>query len=304
MNENYAVLQAAASFVGGEVRTDAAGKADLFVVFEPDTQDKAPAFGGKNRLLMGKYECCERMGGLHSLPLEEPKTGLTFDAAAEAVLQKGLGYHLMTIAEWALLCERGSAEADGRTGQGTKAATGSGTWFYAHSAKWTGVWDAAGNVREWVSGYRTVDGEIQLIPENGAANAEPDELGSQSMLFKAISKSGTFVEPGTEGSLKWRYESGQTWLDVVTKKESASRTAKLEEVRVAEGIQQTALNLLETYGIAPGMKGTISYNTSGERLAAVGACYKDEHAGLRVLCGTYTRKSTPEEVGVRICYTD
>lgn len=302
MNDNYAALKAAAQSVGGEMRLDAGGNADLFVVFAPDGADKAPAFGGKNRLLIGKYECCERLGGLYSLPLEEPKTGMTFEEAAERALVKGLGYHLMTIAEWALLCERGSAKADGRVDQTAGSATGSGTWRFAHNAKWSGVWDAAGNVREWISGYRTADGEIQIIPENGAAEAEPDELGAGSALWRAISKTGEFVAPKTAGTLKWRYESGRTWLDVTTTRENTDRVAKLEEIQIAGSVEQTALNLLEKYGVMPGMSGVLGYNTSGERIAAGGACYKDKSAGLRVLYGVYTRESAPEEVGARVCY--
>lgn len=302
MADNYGTLKAAARSIGGEMLLDAAGQADLFTAFEPTEGDKSPAFGEKLRLLIGKYECCERLGMLCSQPLEQPKTGLTFDAVAALVLQKGLGYHLMTLAEWALLCERGSTKADGVTNQAAKGITGGGTWRFAHNAKWSGVWDAGGNVREWVSGYRTVNGELQIIPGNGAAEAELDELSASSTLWRAISKSGDLVAPGTSGTLKWRYESGKTWLDVTTTAENANRTVKLEDIQVAAGVQQTALNLLEKYGIMPGMSGVISYNTSGERIAAAGACYKDKSAGLRVLCGTYTRESTPEEVGARICY--
>ena len=47
MNDNYAALKAAAQSVGGEMRLDAGGNADLFAAFEPDGADKAPAFGGK-----------------------------------------------------------------------------------------------------------------------------------------------------------------------------------------------------------------------------------------------------------------
>ena len=93
-------------------------------------------------------------------------------------------------------------------------------------------------------------------------------------------------------------------MNTTTVKEDVSYTASLESVLVDESVQQTALNLLEVYGIKPGMRGVLSINTSGERIAAVGACYKDKSPCVRVLCGTYTRGDAPEEVGVRICYVE
>lgn len=300
--DNYEALRAAASLTGGEVLTDARGLPDFFAAFEAPglkTNGKAPG-----RMMMGKYEACERLGGLYSLPLEQPKTGLTFDAAVGLALAKGLGYHLMTIAEWALMVGSADAQAGGHVGTDAPGATGRGAWSYAHNLRWTGVWDAAGNVREWVSGYRTVNGEIQLIPENDAAGCEADELGAESTLWRAIDTAGNFVAPGAADTLKWRYQGGQIILGTTTEIVSASRTGRMESVSVAANVQQTALNLLGAYGLAPGEAGRITINTSGERLAAAGACYLDDTPGVRVICGAYARDSAPAEVGVRICYVE
>ena len=149
-----------------------------------------------------------------------------------------------------------------------------------------------------------MNGEIQIIPENDAAGCERDELSAASTLWRAIDKSGNLVSPGGSDTLKWRYESGQIILGTTTTVENAVRSAKLENVSVAASVQQTALNLLEAYGIKPGLPGMLAINTSGERLAAAGACYLDKSACVRAIYGTYARSSAPQEVGARICYVE
>ena len=299
---NYETLCAAARLTGGEVLTDARGMPDFFAAMDGG----GLTVNGKRvgRLLMGKYEACERAGRLYALPLETPKTGMTFDAAAKSALEKGLGYHLMTLAEWALLCQNADAETGGYVGASAAAQTGRGAWAYAHNARWNGVWDAAGNVREWVSGYRTVDGEIQIIPENDAAGCEIDELSAASTLWRAIDKNGNLVAPGTAETLKWHYQEGYTIIGLTTAKENVARAAAFKDIGTARAIGQTALNVLAKYGIAPGGAGELHYNTSGERLAAAGACYLDKSPTVRKLCGVYTRSSTPTETGVRICFAE
>ncbi len=68
-----------------------------------------------------------------------------------------------------------------------------------------GIWDLNGNVYEWQGGYRTVDGEIQIIPDNNAA--KQISQGSESTLWKAIMPDGSLVDPGTPGTLKWDYSN-------------------------------------------------------------------------------------------------
>ena len=75
---------------------------------------------------------------------------------------------------------------------------------------------------------------------------------------------------GTADTLKWQGKAGQIALNTTTVKEDVSYTASLESVSVDESVQQTALNLLEVYGIKPGMRGVLSINTSGERINCAG----------------------------------
>ena len=82
---NYAALRAAARISGGEILRDARGMPDFFAVLTSDLEVNGQK---PDRLLMGKYEACARLGGLYVLPLESPRTGLTFEAAAALVLEK------------------------------------------------------------------------------------------------------------------------------------------------------------------------------------------------------------------------
>lgn len=303
---NYASAAGAAHLAGGELLLDANRMPDFFSVL-PAGSEKAFTVGGKSvsRILVGKYECAKRNNHLCTVPLEMPAVYMTFDSAVRMAHEKGLGYHLMTISEWAMLCARASVSS-GYVSESQPTVTGSGGWAYAHNERWTGVWDLAGNVREWLSGYRTVNGEIQIIPDNDAAAAEADELGETSTLWRAISADGKLVEPGTAGTLKWStVKSGTstyTYLDTATTVEDSNRYMRLENVKVGGDVGQTALDLLEQYGIRPGMTGMLGYNTGGIRIAAAGGCILDTSAQARVLYGVYTQGMVSSYVGERLCY--
>lgn len=190
-----------------------------------------PAFiiNGKevDGIYISKYQNIIQNGRAYSLPCEDPRASLNFDTARQACEAKGAGWHLMTNAEWAaiaLWCRKNQCmpkgnnnygkdtsettykaiptykDGDGRT---CRVATGTGPLTWSHDGTLEGIWDLNGNVWEWVGGYRTNEGEIQIIPNNDAA-AQVDQSPS-STLWKAIKTDGSLVAPGTAGSLKWDY---------------------------------------------------------------------------------------------------
>ena len=84
-----------------------------------------------------------------------------------------------------------------------RVLTGSGPATWGHDHTKFGIQDLNGNIWEWQTGLRLVDGEIQIIPYNNAALGADCDTGSSSTLWKAISKSGSLVTPGTAGTLKY-----------------------------------------------------------------------------------------------------
>lgn len=164
----------------------------------------------------------------------DPGTSKTFDAAHQHHSQMGPGFHTVTNIEFALMGQLSKAknfqprgnnsygkdysktyetgtptyiDGEGRT---CRTATGSGplSWYMYGSP--FGPADLNGNTWEWCAGMRIVDGEIQIIPNNDAADNTKD-LSATSALWKAIMPDGTLVEPGTPGTLK--YDSSQPLTD-------------------------------------------------------------------------------------------
>lgn len=170
----------------------------------------------------------------YSLPLQDPKVYINFDNARLACERKGAGWHLGTNAEWAwiaLQCRKNGFMPHGNNNFGKdcsyphekgvvtyqytsndmlyngRVATGSGPKSWAHNNDPSGVWDLNGNMYEWVGGFRLVDGEIQILPYNNAADANNPQT-KDSTLWKAILPDGSLVNPGTAGTLKYDYKDG------------------------------------------------------------------------------------------------
>ena len=155
----------------------------------------------------------------------DPRAIVTFDQVLTACKQKGAGWHLMTNAEWALIlnwckangfwprgnnsygrdysrtAEQGEASYLSGTSPG-RVATGTGPLGWSHDGSPFGIFDLNGNVWEWVGGLRLMDGEIQILENNNAADNTKDQSAA-SEKWKAIMPDGSLVEPGTEGTLKY-----------------------------------------------------------------------------------------------------
>ena len=186
--------------------------------------------GGKvlDEIYISKYLNVIEYGRAYSLPGRDPAHTLTIDEARAACAAKGKGWHLLTNAEWCALAhwsvrngtvprgnaafgtdpdrswERGVLAAQPR-GRGLedsmRTLTGSGPDRWNHDGGPWGVSDLAGNVWDWVSGIRTVDGEIQFIPDNDSAMNVDESPGS--LCWRAVLEDGSFVLPGTPGTLKY-----------------------------------------------------------------------------------------------------
>ena len=192
-------------------------------VLEGAPKEPCSAFvvGGKvlDCIYISKYMNVIEYGRGYSLPGRDPAHTLTIDEARAACAAKGKGWHLLTNAEWCALVPRGNASFGGdpdrpwdrgvlsvqRRGRGLEAEmrtlTGTGPDRWNHDGGPWGVSDLAGNAWDWVSGFRTMDGELQFIPDNDSA-MNVDE-SPESPLWRAVLPDGSFAAPGTPGTLKY-----------------------------------------------------------------------------------------------------
>ena len=186
----------------------------------------------KSELFIGMYPASLVDNYAVSLPGMDPANYMDFDSAVTYCKNKGMGWHLMTNAEWALLGALGiktGFQPRGNThwGQhheqkhetGTLAPgaselgvsedekhgrilTGSGPVSWRHDNSPAGIADLVGNVLEWTGGMRLNAGEIQIIKDNDAA-AHSVDMSADSNAWKAILQNGTLVAPGTADTLKY-----------------------------------------------------------------------------------------------------
>jgi hypothetical protein len=184
----------------------------------------------KSEIWIGQHLGLQKDGNLLSLPGVTPTVYGTFDVNRGWAAANGPGWHLMTVAEWsaiALWCwkngtlprgnnaygrdigspwetaTRSDGYAPGDTAGAAMTLTGSGPASWRHNGQPSGIADLNGNLWEWNGGLRLQDGEIQILPNNDAADNTKDQ-SANSPLWKAIKATdGSLVAPGTSGTLKY-----------------------------------------------------------------------------------------------------
>lgn len=290
-------------------------------------------------ILISKYQNVLLANRAYSLPFRAPATGVTFDAAKMFCENKGSGWHLTTNAEYAglaLWCLQDGVPLRGHTGGGGNAlmphergtlmgeytATGSGPASWYHDGTRFGISDLVGNTWEWAAGLRLLNGEIQIIPDNDAA--QHIDQGESSYLWKAILADGTIVAPGSAGTLKFdssaegnpTNEVVQVTGDIIlsTMRDNPHYPWDDLDVEYAYQINQfdaitatiniTVPPLLKLLGIMPSsgmLDGNVFLRNYGDRMAMRGgAC--DGSAGLFALNLMHGRTSAAAHRGFRAAY--
>ena len=308
-------------------------KTTLAELLHTDSSDVHPAFIVEGEVLntvyLGKYSGVLRSSRMYSLPMEEPGYYITFGDAIRYCAAKGAGHHMMTLAERALvllICKKNGYSPKGNNAGGRDAVEktmmgipctydtegnvrhileGTGNSEYFHTGNQRGIYGLNGNVCSWIAGYRTVDGEIQIIPDNDAANNV--EQGENSTLWRAILADGTLTEPGTAGTLKWNYLNGVITLDTVATAENANHSTPFASLAVnTVNLPGGAPLIMKALGLFPDGSDSLAYggamfsvNTGGERMAYAGASYSDGGGSAWSLNGTHERTYAADTVGVR-----
>jgi len=284
-------------------------------VMSGGTTDKLPGFLVENvekKMYVSKFLNIVVNSRAYSLPMKDPKASIDFDTSLAACRAKGAGWGLNTVGLWAAImswCYKNETVPRGNTNYGAshsaahekgtpsymanstqvgRTATGSGPATWYHDLTTTGIADLVGNVCEWTSGMRLVNGEIQIIPYSDALKSSVN-LGAASTEWKAIMPDGSLVDPGTSGTLKYDGETSSSGIRINTEIEfptsgSTSFTKAFGSVAAKSGVDIPPL--LYGLGLAPisgySYSGTMYMkNHEAERLPYRGGGWSDSsNAGL------------------------
>ena len=299
-----------------EVIFDRKGIPDIMVVFTPDELGLPAEIRGKavKEYAISKYPNTLIGGVPYSMPYQQPAVNINHDEAIRLCEAKGPGWHLLTNDEWAALAHqsrkngtlpRGNTdcgknhshpEETGTTYKdnsgSSKTLTGSGpiTWNHDHTAE--GVADMCGNIWEHVGGIRFLNGQVQVIPDNGAAAGADQSKDS---------KEWTPLYTADGDTIYYDVEDGRIGLRPV---EPDSKDYDGVEFRELNGSAIDVPDQLIELGLypAPGYEGTDYFwlDTDGERIVIRGGDWNHgANAGVFYFHGYYSRAYVFWNVGFR-----
>ena len=291
----------------------------------------------KPEIFIGTYQGRIVNGELLSLPNVEPSHSTNYDNFLTAARACGNGHHLITNAEWsavALQCYKNNTQpmgnsyygrssedplltgrrADGLnpgdTSGSARTLTGSGPVQWRHNGKSNGIADLSGNVNEWNSGLRLLNGEIQVIADNNASKLAIN-LGAASTEWKAIDgETGNLVTPNgsgtTVGTIK--YVDGGTADYTI----NGGSFGAIRNLSTTKPVTAVALARLKALCLYPHTENTASYNgdyfgksMTGETLPIRGgAWFNAASAGVFALNLSDARSSTGTRVGARPAFVN
>ena len=302
-----------------EIIFDDRGIPDILVVYTPDELGLPATLKGKavKEYAISKYPNTMIGGRPYSLPYQQPAVNINHDEAIRLCESKGPGWHLITNDEWAALAHQSRKKGTlprGNTDRGKshshpeetgvtfkdasgscKTLTGSGPVTWNHDGTAEGVADMCGNIWEHVGGIRFVDGQVQVIPDNGAA-AGADQSKDSPEWAPIYTADGDPVYYNVEG--------GHIKLQTVEPEEKDWDGEQFTELDASLIDIPEKLIELGLYP-APGYESDEHFylDTNGERIVIRGGGWGNgADAGVFYFSGTNSRALVDWRVGFRSAF--
>ena len=275
----------------------------------------------KSEIFIGAFQSSLVGSRAVSLPRTDQATLVNFDTAKGYCANKGIGWHLMTMHEWAaisLWCMANGFEPRGNTNYGrahdryvergrrmdgglpgdtagtARVHAGSGPDAWRHNNSPWGISDMVGNVWEWLDGFKLQDGQIIASTFNAQAEAS---WAAQAAYFDATLATGgapklsiaVVNRLGTIGDNQNAGYSANEAFNVMTKAGTYVSNQLLKRM------------LVEPATVLP--KGRVYMRNFGERLPYRGGSWSGgSGAGLAALYCNGSRVHTDSYFGFRLAF--
>lgn len=275
----------------------------------------------KSEIFIGSFQSSLVGSRAVSLPRTDPATSANFDVAKGYCANKGAGWHLMTMHEWAaisLWCMANGFEPRGNTNYGrahdryvergrrtdgwmpgdtagtASVHAGSGPDAWRHNNSPWGISDLVGNVWEWLDGFKLQDGQIIASTFNTQAEAS---WAAQAAYFDSTMATGG--APRLSDAVVNRLGTiGDNTTDGYTADENFAVMTKTGTYVSNQLLKRL---LVEPSTVLP--KGRVYMRNFGERLPSRGGAWSSgSNAGLAALACTDSRVHTVNLLGFRLAF--
>lgn len=275
----------------------------------------------KSEIFIGAFQSSLVGSRAVSLPRTNPATNISFDAAKGYCANKGAGWHLMTMHEWAaisLWCMANGFEPRGNTNYGrahdryvergrrmdgrmpgdtagtASVHAGSGPDAWRHNNSPWGISDLVGNVWEWLDGFKLQDGQIIASTFNTQAEAS---WAAQAAYFDSTMATGG--APRLSDAVVNR-------LGTIGDNTNAGYTADEKFAVMTKTGTYVSNQLLKRLLVEPSTvlpKGRVYMRNFGERTPYRGGRWgSGGDAGLAALACDYSRDGWHRHLGFRLAF--